>query len=142
MKSLLALLGVLLLVLSGFLIYKGYEDYTNPKLVYGNWLEIKVLGDRRDVIRFDKQGVYRNNHLITTKFEYDGKTIRFKTGGSETIYQLSGTENSPQLKRVEPSRPIQTLIKEGYEHTLNKPSALRMVPRRTPFGAGDDDAGK
>ena len=134
MKSLLALLGVLLLGLSGMLIYKGYQDYTNPAHVYGNWLEIKVMGDRRDVFRFDKVGVYRNNHLITTRFEFDGKLIRFNVGGSEIIYQLNGSKSSPQLKRIQPDRPIQTLIKEGYEHTLEKPQSLRPSSGKVPFG--------
>ncbi|MEI8633304.1 DUF2850 domain-containing protein [Vibrio sp. PP-XX7] len=115
--------------MSGILIYKGYQEYVNPKQIYGNWFEIKVMPDRREVIKFTDKGVYRNSHLVTTKFKYDGKTIRFKAGGEmETIYQLSGTVNSPQLKRIQPDKPVQTLIKKGMKtHSNNQKYSAHRV---------------
>ncbi|QMV16984.1 DUF2850 domain-containing protein [Vibrio spartinae] len=137
MKSLLAVLGLLLIGCSAVLIYMSYQDYTSPKKVYGAWLETQVMHDRREVITFNKRGVYRNSHLITTKFDFDGKLVQFKSGGQEHIYQISGTAASPQLKRIEPSQPVQVLIKKGYEHTLEKPdNAWRRVNTRSSFAEG------
>ncbi|SHE35306.1 DUF2850 domain-containing protein [Vibrio gazogenes] len=138
MKSLLAVLGLLLIGCSAVLIYMSYQDYTSPKKVYGVWLETQVMHDRREVITFNKRGVYRNSHLITTKFDFNGKQVQFKSGGQEHIYQISGTASSPQLKRIEPSQPVQVLIKKGYEHTLAKPDNAwhRVNNTRSSFAEG------
>ncbi|MDW6005103.1 DUF2850 domain-containing protein [Vibrio mangrovi] len=137
MKSVLAVLGLLLISCSAVLIYMSYRDYISPEKIYGSWLETQVMHDRREVITFNKHGVYRNSHLITTKFDFDGKLIQFKSGGRETIYQISGTSASPQLKRIEPSQPVQVLIKQGYEHTLEEPdNAWRRQNTRSAFAEG------
>ena len=130
LKSLLATLGVILLFASALLIYKGYQEHTSPTRVYGSWLEMQVVGSSRDVLMFNETGVFRNNHLLTTRFDFDGSIIRFKTGQGEVVYQLRGKAESPRLKRIQPKKPSQVFIKKGYEHTLKEqPRSLRGSPR-------------
>ena len=94
------------------LLYFSYQNYVNPKNVYGTWIELNVLESSQEVLRFSKKGVFRNDHLVTTTFNYDGKKIKFSTGQGETIYKISGTKKTPQLKRIKPSKPAQILIRE------------------------------
>ncbi|MGY2572345.1 DUF2850 domain-containing protein [Vibrio sp. C8] len=116
-------LGVAAL-LCGALIYFGYQAYTNPSQVYGSWIEINAPGYRTEVITLSDQGVFRNHRLISTSFEYDGKNIKIETGQGRSVYALAGTENSPQLKRIQPASPIQRFIKQGFEDTVDSQSAV------------------
>jgi hypothetical protein len=123
-----------ILALLGFsfsaLTYYSYQEYVHPKHVYGSWIEIGGPSYNRDVITLTEDGVFRNKRLITTKFEFDGKKIQLETGGGKYIYQLAGTPNSPQLKRVSPAGPIQRFIKHGYEHTIDTSNASAGKNRR------------
>ncbi|MDE1241149.1 DUF2850 domain-containing protein [Vibrio aestuarianus] len=100
------------------LLFFSYQDYTHPKKVYGSWIEIGAPSYSTEIMTFNEKGVFRNSRLISTNFNYDGKEIEIRTGDGITIYQQSGTINSPQLKRIEPSTPNQRFIKQGYEATI------------------------
>ncbi|MGF1695542.1 DUF2850 domain-containing protein [Vibrio kyushuensis] len=107
----------------GSLTYFSYQEYVNPEHVYGSWIEIGSPKYDTDILTLSADGVFRNKRLITTTFNFDGKEINLNTGQGEFIYQLSGTPNSPQIKRVHPSGPIKRFIKQGYEHTVDSDSA-------------------
>lgn len=136
-KSLFAVgLGVTAL-LCGALVFFGYQSYTSPEQVYGSWIEINAPGYRTEVLTLNDQGVFRNNRLISTSFQYDGKRIHIKTGKGSTVYALAGTQNSPQLKRIEPATPIQRFIKKGFEDTVSdegQPTSLRRNALSNHFG--------
>lgn len=100
------------------LLFFSYQEYTHPKQVYGSWIEIGAPSYSTEILTFNEKGVFRNNRLISTNFDYNGKQIEIRTGDGITIYQQSGTLNSPQLKRIEPSTPTQRFIKQGYEETI------------------------
>ncbi len=102
----------------GALIFYGYQSYTSPKQVYGSWIEINAPGYYTEVLTLNDQGVFRNNRLVSTNFDYDGKKILIKTGKGRAVYALAGTEQSPQLKRIEPASPVQRFIKKGFEDTV------------------------
>lgn len=112
---------VLVIATVGFttLIYYSYKDYVDPKHVYGDWIEIGAPTYDTDIITLNRTGVYKNNRLVTTNFEFNGKQISIKTGGGETIYAVAGSLKSPQLKRISPETPSQRLIKKGYENTVD-----------------------
>ncbi len=119
LKSLFAFgLGVTALAF-GALIFFGYQSYTNPNQVYGSWIEINAPDYHTEVLTLNEQGVFRNHRLVSTNFEYDGKKIKVETGDGLSVYMISGTEKSPQLKRIEPVSPAQRFIKEGYEETVS-----------------------
>ncbi|MGL4828338.1 MAG: DUF2850 domain-containing protein [Vibrio sp.] len=101
------------------LLYLSYQDYVNPKQVFGAWVEIGAPSYQTEVLRFNEQGVFRNDRLISTNYEFNGVEITIRTGSGTFIYELSGTFNSPQLKRIQPSSPTQRFIREGFEHTVN-----------------------
>lgn len=103
----------------GALIFFGYQSYTNPTQVYGSWIEINAPNYHTEVLTLNEQGVFRNHRLVSTNFEYDGKSIEIETGNGRSVYMISGTEKSPQLKRIEPASPAQRFIKEGYEDTVS-----------------------
>lgn len=118
-KVLFWLILSLLAVGFALLIIVSYRDYINPKNVHGSWIEIGAPSHLTEVLTFNEQGVFRDHRLIATQFEFDGKTIAIRTGTGETLYQLSGTTDSPQLRRVEPPLPHQRFIRAGYEHTIS-----------------------
>ncbi|NOI80011.1 DUF2850 domain-containing protein [Vibrio tubiashii] len=101
------------------LLYFSYQDYIHPKHVYGRWIEIGAPPYQTEVLTLNSRGVYRNDRLIATHFDFDGKRITVETGGGDSIYQLAGTFKSPQLRRLEPNSPTQRFIKEGYENTID-----------------------
>ncbi|MDC5705309.1 DUF2850 domain-containing protein [Vibrio europaeus] len=101
------------------LLYFSYQDYIHPKHVYGRWIEVGAPPYQTEVLTLNSRGVYRNDRLIATHFDFDGKRITVQTGNGDSIYQLAGTFKSPQLKRLEPNSPTQRFIKEGYENTID-----------------------
>lgn len=118
MKLLLTVTGLILMVISGTMLYKSYQKHIDPQAIYGNWVEIQVLHDRHEVLTISKNSILRNSRLVTTQFKFDGSEISFHTGEGNFRYKWNGSEQSPQLIRIEPEKPIQTLIKQGYEYTL------------------------
>ncbi len=117
------------------LLLFSYKDYVNPEQVYGSWIEIGTPSYQTEILTFNEQGVFRNSRLVSTNFEYDGKNIEVETGLGRMTYQIAGTRNSPQLKRVEPTIPIQRFIKEGYEDTIEEGEGTAGQARRSALSA-------
>ncbi|WP_394143231.1 DUF2850 domain-containing protein [Vibrio atypicus] len=117
----LLFVAIFLSLAAGFssLLLFSYQDYVHPKHVYGTWVEVGAPPYSTELLTLNAQGVFRNHRLIATSFEFDGKKIFVTTGQGTTIYQIAGTFNSPQLRRLEPNSPIQRFIKEGYESTVD-----------------------
>ncbi|CAH0536303.1 DUF2850 domain-containing protein [Vibrio marisflavi] len=113
--------SVLIFAGMGFsaLIYVSYQDYVDPKHVYGDWIEVGAPSYDTDVITLNRTGVFKNNRLITTQFKFNGKRVSIETGSGVTVYAVAGSYKSPQLKRISPETPSQRLIKKGYEHTID-----------------------
>lgn len=101
------------------LIYQSYQESIDPKRVYGRWLEVGTSANTRYTIEFNETGVFRNNRLVTTKFEFNGNKIFIATGSGEYIYQLSNVKDIPRLRRLQPNSPTQHFVKQGYEHLIN-----------------------
>ncbi|KJY82908.1 hypothetical protein TW81_11945 [Vibrio galatheae] len=118
-KTVFIIIFVTLAVAFSSLLYFSYQDYVHPKHVYGRWIEVGAPPYRTEVLTLNSRGVYRNDRLIATQFEFDGKRITINTGGGRSIYQVAGTFDSPQLKRLEPNSPTQRFIKEGFEDTID-----------------------
>lgn len=101
------------------LILFSYRDFVDPKHVYGSWIEIGTPEYQTEILTLNDQGVFRNGRMVSTQFEFDGKTVEIKTGRGVSVYQLAGTPRSPQLKRLDPRLPIQRFVKEGFEDTIS-----------------------
>lgn len=118
LRIIFLLLAVLTCAVASYFIYSSYQDHTNPKQIYGEWIEVNAPKYQTDILSFSNKGVTFNHRLISTKFDYDGNKIYIKTSSSETIYEIVGTSSSPQLLRVLPETPKVMFIKKGYEHTI------------------------
>ncbi|GAK87382.1 hypothetical protein JCM19238_4992 [Vibrio ponticus] len=101
------------------LAYFSYQESLDPKHVYGRWLEMGTPGYDRASIQFNDSGVFRNNRMVATKFEFDGSLIHVKTGSGLHIYQLSYSKDAPLLRRIQPNSPTQRFVKQGYEHMVD-----------------------
>lgn len=123
----------------GALLLFSYKDYVDPKHVHGSWIEIGAPSYQTEVLTFDERGVFRNNRLVSTNFDYNGKNIEVETGLGITIYQVTGTMKSPQLKRIEPSSPIQRFVKQGYEDTITDSEGNAGQTRRAALSAHFND---
>ncbi|WP_193257778.1 DUF2850 domain-containing protein [Vibrio navarrensis] len=99
-------------------IYIEYQKYIDPSNVYGDWIEIGAPPYQTEILTLSNKGVYRNNRLIATSYQFNGKRITIETGIGLTVYQLAGNANSPQLRRIIPDSPTQRLVKKGYEDTI------------------------
>lgn len=99
-----------------------YQSYVAPDVVYGQWLELDAPVYQREQLTFNAQGVFRDNRLIATHFDFDGQLITVKTGAGSMIYRLTGTHNVPQLHRVEPSKPRKRFVKKEHEHLIRTSS--------------------
>lgn len=96
--------------------------------MYGSWVEVQVPKNRRETLKFSVNSVQRNDHFVASKFRFDGSYIYFETGEGLFQYKWNGSLISPQLERKLPEKPKQTLIKHGFEDTLNehKPNKIGM----------------
>lgn len=112
------------------LIYVSYQDYTDPKHVYGRWVEIGAPPFQIEYLELNEQGFFRNNRLVSTNFEFDGERVYVTTGSGASVYQVAGTYDSPQLKRLVPNSPTQRFIKEGYESTVDMQGGGAAKKRR------------
>src|SRR5690606_17847697 len=111
-------------------IYIEYLKYIDPYNVYGDWIEIGAPPYQTEVLTLSDQGVYRNNRLIATSYQFNGKRIIIETGIGLTVYQITGNDNSPQLRRLVPDSPSQRLVKKGFEHTVLPSSGGAAQERR------------
>ncbi len=119
LKLVLILVSLVMLVISGTMLYYSHLESTNPQMIYGDWIETQVLSDRNEVLTLSEHSVLRNDRLVATSFTFDGSEIHFSTGDGQYRYRWNGSITSPQLIRLEPAKPTQTLIKRGYEQTLD-----------------------
>lgn len=117
-KLLLTTLFISLTIGFSSLLYFSYQDYINPKHVYGRWVEIGTPPYNTEILELSESGVLRNERLIATHFEFDGKNVYVTTGEGTSVYQITGTFDSPQLKRMQPNSPRQRFVKEGYEDSV------------------------
>lgn len=113
-----------------YLSYVGYQKHIDPSNVHGDWIEIGAPPYSTDTLTFSNSGVSRNRRLISTSYEFDGSKIRFSTGSGMTVYKLSGSTRSPQLRRLYPESPAQSFVKEGYEDTVTSFGGGGMQKRR------------
>lgn len=104
-------------------------SYTNPKNVYGTWVELNVLESIQEVIVLNEDGVYRNDHLVTTRFDYDGESVKFVTGNGDTVYRVTGTPKLPELKRIEPETPQQILVRKEDQHFFEETTKGVLRPK-------------
>ncbi|MBE4580891.1 hypothetical protein BOO34_06060 [Vibrio navarrensis] len=111
-------------------IYIEYQKYIDPSNVYGDWIEIGAPPYQTEILTLSDKGVYRNNRLIATSYQFNGKRITIETGIGLTVYQLAGNANSPQLRRIVPDSPTQRLVKKGFEHTVLPSSGGAAQERR------------
>ncbi|KGK11373.1 hypothetical protein EA26_08640 [Vibrio navarrensis] len=111
-------------------IYIEYQKYIDPSNVYGDWIEIGAPPYQTEILTLSDKGVYRNNRLIATSYQFNGKRITIETGIGLTVYQLAGNANSPQLRRIIPDSPTQRLVKKGFEHTVLPSSGGAAQERR------------
>lgn len=114
-KAVFFSISFVILVVSGVYGYDAYKAYTDPSNVYGKWVEVGTPTYQTEILQLSDKGVYRNNHLISTTFEFSGSTVSISTGEGVTEYEFTGGESAPQLKRIKPSMPEQLLVKHGYE---------------------------
>ncbi|NVD08499.1 DUF2850 domain-containing protein [Vibrio sp. JPW-9-11-11] len=126
-------ISVFILLAVGFasLLYFSYQDYVHPKHVYGRWIEVGAPPYQTEVLELNAQGVFRNERLIATQFEFDGKQVFIKTGKGTSIYQIAGTFDSPQLRRLQPNSPTQRFVKEGFEQTIDMEGGGSAKNRRS-----------
>ncbi|WP_182026125.1 DUF2850 domain-containing protein [Vibrio rotiferianus] len=117
-KSIFLTVACGVLGIFGYLLHLSYLDYIDPDKIYGEWIEIGAPPYQTEVLLFSADGVFRNNRFVATNFEFDGKLITLNTGLGKTVYQISGSHLSPQIRRIEPRIPDQRFILKGFEHTV------------------------
>ena len=76
-----------------------------------------------------------NHRFISTSFDFDGKIVTINTGSGPTVYTITGTYDSPRLKRLVPTTPSQQFVKEGYEDTVSGDAHSVMQQRRASLSA-------
>lgn len=55
--------------------------------MFGLWVEDDVASHSVDTLYITQQGIYWNENLTSTQFEFDGGFLIFKKGGEEQRYQ-------------------------------------------------------
>ncbi|WP_161153281.1 DUF2850 domain-containing protein [Vibrio eleionomae] len=122
--------SIVIVVSCSILGYDAYKAYINPEHVYGKWVEIGGPNYNKEILTLSEKGVYKNNHLISTSFQFSGSTVTVRTGDGTTKYELDGSEDAPQLKRIKPGSPTQAFVKHGYEAELKHKQQSGSQERR------------
>jgi hypothetical protein len=131
LKIVVSLSIVCFIIFCSSLFYSSYQNYIDPEKVYGTWLEMGVPDHRREVLVLNQDGVFKNDHLISTTFEFDGTRIYITTGIGITIYQITGTISEPQLKRISPANlSIQEFARP---ETIKARETSIITPPREPL---------
>ncbi|MCF7505989.1 MULTISPECIES: DUF2850 domain-containing protein [Vibrio] len=124
------LAGFMIALTAGYFAYQAHQQSVSPNNVHGTWIEIGAPPYKTDILTLSDNGVMMNHRFISTSFDFDGKVVTVNTGSGPTIYTISGTYDSPRLKRLFPSTPSQQFIKEGYEETATGDTHSVMQQRR------------
>ncbi|UPR36480.1 DUF2850 domain-containing protein [Vibrio cyclitrophicus] len=124
------LAGFMIALTAGYFAYQAHQQSVSPSNVHGTWIEIGAPPYKTDILTLSDNGVMMNHRFISTSFDFDGKVVTINTGSGPTVYTISGTYDSPRLKRLVPSIPSQQFIKEGYEDTAVGDTHSVMQQRR------------
>ncbi|MEZ9287947.1 DUF2850 domain-containing protein [Vibrio lentus] len=124
------LVAAIIALTAGYFAYQTHQQSVSPSNVYGTWIEIGAPPYKTDILTLSDNGVMMNHRFISTSFDFDGKVVTINTGSGSTVYTISGTYDSPRLKRLVPSVPSQQFIKEGYEDTAAGDTHSVMQQRR------------
>ena len=124
------LAGFMVALTAGYFAYQAHQQSVSPSNVHGTWIEIGAPPYKTDILTLSDNGVMMNHRFISTSFDFDGKIVTINTGSGPTVYTISGTYDSPRLKRLVPSTPSQQFIKEGYEDTATGDTHSIMQQRR------------
>ncbi|MBY7729188.1 DUF2850 domain-containing protein [Vibrio bathopelagicus] len=130
LRYLFLLVAAIIALTAGYLAYQTHQQSVSPSNVHGTWIEIGAPPYKTDILTLSDNGVMMNHRFISTSFDFDGKVVTINTGSGETVYTISGTYDSPRLKRLVPSVPSQQFIKEGYEDTAAGDTHSVMQQRR------------
>ncbi|WKY59957.1 DUF2850 domain-containing protein [Vibrio sp. SNU_ST1] len=122
--------GFMIFLTVGYFGYQAYQKSVSPSNVHGTWIEIGAPPYKTDILTLSDDGVMMNYRFISTSFDFDGKDVTINTGSGPTIYTISGTYDSPRLKRLVPNTPSKQFIKEGYEDTATGDTQGLMQQRR------------
>ncbi|MDN3702653.1 DUF2850 domain-containing protein [Vibrio artabrorum] len=129
-RYLLSLMVIIIALSVGYVTYQAQQQSDSKSNVHGTWIEIGSPPYKTDTLTLSDNGVLMNHRLISTSFDFDGKLITINTGSGTTVYTISGSADSPRLKRLIPSVPAQQFVKEGYEHTAAGDNHGVMQQRR------------
>ena len=124
------LVGFMIALTAIYFANQAHQQSVSKSNVYGTWIEVAAPPYNTDTLTLSDNGVIMNHRLIATSFDFDGKIVTISTGSGTTVYTISGTYDSPRLKRLEPSVPSQQFIKEGYEDTAAGDTHSVMQQRR------------
>ncbi|MEZ8720236.1 DUF2850 domain-containing protein [Vibrio pomeroyi] len=124
------LAGFMIALTAGYFAYQAHQQSVSPSNVHGTWIEIGAPPYKTDILTLSDNGVMMNHRFISTSFDFDGKVVTINTGSGPRVYTISGTYDSPRLKRLVPSTPSQQFIKEGYEDTATGDTHSIMQQRR------------
>ena len=130
LRYLFLLVAAIIALTAGYLAYQTHQQSVSPSNVHGTWIEIGAPPYKTDILTLSDNGVMMNHRFISTSFDFDGKVVTINTGSGATVYTISGTYDSPRLKRLVPSVPSQQFIKEGYEDTAAGDTHSVMQQRR------------
>ncbi|MCG9649177.1 DUF2850 domain-containing protein [Vibrio brasiliensis] len=70
------------MVLASYFMISQYRAKARAELM-GEWVESRVAGYSAATVRIGKDGVYWDQHLVSTKYSFDGELLEFTRGGRE-----------------------------------------------------------
>ncbi|GAD74576.1 DUF2850 domain-containing protein [Vibrio azureus] len=108
----------------------AYSNFIAPNNVYGQWVEIDAPPSQTERLTLSPEGVFRNDRLIATQFDFDGTFITINHSIGESIYKLSGSYVSPQLHRITPPLPRQRFTLKSEQDAKVDSASSSQVQRR------------
>ncbi|PMH41157.1 hypothetical protein BCU68_05610 [Vibrio sp. 10N.286.49.B3] len=90
-----ALIGSVVVIAVYANLYTRYTSTHTPNsLIYGVWIEQKVASYNKDELHINEEGISRRGATITTQFDFDGKSIRYRVGDQDYVLKVTGTDYS------------------------------------------------
>lgn len=96
-----SLLGILVVGSSSVLLGRYLDREGRVSKIYGTWVEQGVPAYLRDSMVIRKEGVYIDQRIVDTDFNFDGHTLTYIYQGDKYKYVVKD-ENVTVLERVAP----------------------------------------
>ncbi len=101
---------------------------SDPSVIYGEWLETNAPSYDTDTFIIKENGIFTNNRMITSQYEFNGSKLSYYIGDTLYSYQIVDRDKT-LMKRSTPHPARIQFVKKG---SLAHHKIINPEPKRRP----------